>query len=375
MTLDVGSPNDTRLGAFLNPRNKGLQHIRKLDLYLADVMDKCNQQHQANFAIRMILELLPENILEKFSWHPWSSFSGDNLILLYKKQKRMKWLEGIALDREVLEEIQKIADFDKVFENIRKLGLYPDSREVLDYCHLLLKHSPKVEKITLHASFEESDSPIPNRELHDSSTGPGLITSTMFSHMQPFAKCTPLALKEITLQKINLRYAAGTYCKLINFQTVKSIRVFACPGADALFAELSKSTKLPEKLETLELKHDDNTEQDGLGALDGFLCLVTGIKTLTLDFTNAKSLPAAAGIIRHSRTLKLLNVHANRIPDDCDDELVFDYASFSDICKNCKGLEQISVAFPPVSLIRHKQDSFVNFEVSLPNYMHVASAS
>jgi hypothetical protein len=248
------------------------------------------QLQQANFAIRMIIELLPENILEKFSWHPWSAFSGDNLVLLYKKQKRMKWLEGIALDKNILEEIQKIPDFEKVFQNTQKLGLYPDSREVLDYCGLLLKNSPKVQKITLHASFDESDSPIRNRELNDSSTGPGLITSTMFAHMQPFAQCTPLALKEITLQKINLRYAAETYCRLINFHTVKSIRIFACPGADALFAELSKSTKLPEKLETLEVKHEDNTEQDMSGALDGFMCLVTGIKTLTIDFTNAKSL-------------------------------------------------------------------------------------
>ena len=108
VTLDVGSPHDTRLAAFLNPKNIGLKHVRKLDLYLADVMDKCNQQQQANFAIRMILELLPENQLEKFSWHPWSPFSGDNLVLLYRKQKRMRWLESISLDRNVLEEVQNM---------------------------------------------------------------------------------------------------------------------------------------------------------------------------------------------------------------------------------------------------------------------------
>ena len=99
--------------------------MRKLDLYLADVLDKCNQLQQANFAIRMILELLPEDILEKFSWHPWSPFSGENLILLYKKQKRMKWLEGIALERDCQAELQKIPEFAKVFDNVRKLGLYP----------------------------------------------------------------------------------------------------------------------------------------------------------------------------------------------------------------------------------------------------------
>lgn len=369
VTLDVGSPNDTRLGAFLNPKNIGLPHIRKLDLYLADVIDKCNQLQQANFAIRMILELLPENILEKFSWHPWSPFSGDNLVLLYKKQKRMKWMESIALDRDVIAELQKLPDLEKVFENVRKIGLYPDSREVLDFCHFLLKNTTnkKLDKVTLHASFDELEPPVPDRELHDGSTGPGLMTSTMFSHMQPFDKCTPIALKELTLQKLKLRYAADTYCKLIDFRTLKSIRVFGCSGADALFAELSKSTKLPEKLETLELKHEDNNENDGLGAVDGFLCLVSGIKTLTLDLTYSKSLPAAAGIVRHGKTLKRVNIHASTGPDTCDEELVYDYASFSQICKDCPLLEQVSVAFPQVSVIRSKNDSFVDFENCLGN--------
>ncbi|KAH8727847.1 hypothetical protein GQ44DRAFT_738019 [Phaeosphaeriaceae sp. PMI808] len=376
VTLDVGSVNDTRLGAFLNPRNIGLPYIRKLDLYLADVGDKFGQLQQANFAIRMILELLPENILEKFSWHPWSPFSGDNLVLLYRKQKRMKWVESIALDRQVVDELQKLPNLDKVFENVKKIGLYPDNREVLDFCHFLLKNTAnrKLEKMTLHASFDELGDPSGlDRGLHDTSTGPGLITSTMFSHMQPFAKCTPMALKEITLQKIRLRYAADTYCKIIDFRTVKSIRIFGCPGADALFAELSKSTKLPDKLETLEFKHDDNTEHDALSALDGFMCLVSGIKVLTIDVTYSKCLPASAGIIRHGKTLKQLNVHASTGPDSSDEELVYDYNSFSQICKECPLLEQVSVAFPKVSVIRSKNESFVNFENCLGDLVHLVT--
>ncbi|KAF2005872.1 hypothetical protein P154DRAFT_423101 [Amniculicola lignicola CBS 123094] len=360
VTLDVGSANDTKLAAFLNPKNIGLQYIRKLDLYLADVPDKCNQQQQANFAIRMILELLPENILERFCWHPWSAFSGDNLVLLYKKQKQMKWLEAISLDKVILEDVQKIPDFDNVFDHVRKIGLYPDGRDVLEYCNLLIRKVKKLDKITLHAAFDEHNDPIPDRELNDSSTGPGLITNTMFSHMQPFSKCTPIALKEITLQKIKLRYAAETYCKIIDFRTIKSIRIFACKGADSLFAELSKSTKLPEKLETLEFKHDDNSENDALNALDGFMCLVTGIKVLTIDITYAKEMPAAAGVSRHGKTLKQLNLHASTSLDD-EAELVYDYGSFSQICKDCPLLEQVSMAFPQASVIKTGNSSFVNF--------------
>jgi hypothetical protein len=182
--------------------------------------------------------------------------------------------------------------------------------------------------------------------------------------MLPFSECTPLALKEITLQKIGLRYAAETYCKLIDFRSVKSIRVYGCSGTDALFAELSKSTKLPGKLEILEVKLEDNAENDGLGALDGFMRLVSGIKVLTLDLTCTTSLPAAAGIVRHSKTLEQLSIHASGSPDECDDELVYEYTSFTQICKECTLLEQLSVAFPSVSVTRSKSDSFVNFEAS-----------
>jgi hypothetical protein len=139
------------------------------------VTDKCNQLQQANLAVRMLLEFLPENILEKFSWHPWSSFSAENLQLLYRKQRRMKWLEAIALDRDIIEDLEKWSGFPGVFENVRKLGLYPDSREVLNMCAALVKRTPKVEKITIHASFDDDadQPPIPLRELNDSSTGPG----------------------------------------------------------------------------------------------------------------------------------------------------------------------------------------------------------
>jgi hypothetical protein len=181
--------------------------------------------------------------------------------------------------------------------------------------------------------------------------------------MMPFEKCTPMALRDLTMQKINLRYAADTYCRVIDFRTLKALRVFGCSGADSLFAEMSKSQKLPQKLETLEFKHEDNQENDALNALDGFLCLVSGIKVLTMDVCYAKTLPASAGITRHSRTLRELNVHASR-GDGEEEELFFDFEDFEKICKSCTRIEQLSCAFPPTSVIRANSDQFVAFEVS-----------
>ncbi|KAF2664515.1 hypothetical protein BT63DRAFT_379021 [Microthyrium microscopicum] len=367
VTVEVGSPQDTRLTTLVNPRNIGLPYIRKLDIYLADVPDKCTQQlQQANFSVRLLLEFLPENILEKFSWHPWSSFSSDNLKLLYRKQRNMRWLEAIALDKDVLEELENGRDFDAIFGNTRKLGLYPDSRPVLNMCGALVKRSPKVEKITLHASFDEDheDTGIPGRELNDSPNGPGLITRTIFGHMQPFQDCKPLALRDLTLQKVNTRYAADTYCRVIDFRTLKALRIFGCAGADALFSELSKSAKLPGKLETLEFKHDDNAENEALSAFDDFLTLVSGLKVLTVDICYVKVLPEVGGITRHAKTLKELNVHASR-GDGEEEELVYSFEDFEKITKACDLLEQLSVAFPATSVVRSSSESFIAYENAL----------
>ncbi|KAF2457599.1 hypothetical protein BDY21DRAFT_385840 [Lineolata rhizophorae] len=373
VSLDLGCTNDNRLSAFLHPRNIGLPYVRMLDVYLADVVDKYNQAdverqlQQANFAIRMILEFLPENILERFCWHPWSEFSADNLVLLYTKQKKLKWLEGFALDRDVLPDLEDGPLFDTIFERARKLGLYPDSREVLDFCGLLLRRTKNPEKVTIHANFSETDPLLPMRELYDSSTQPGLITTSIFGHMQPFDKCVPLALKDLTLQKVGLRYAANTYCRIVDFRQLRYLRVFSCPGADALFAEISKSTRLPEKLECLEFKGEDNVENDTLEAIDGLLCLVSGITSLTLDIMSAKKPPAVAGISRQGRTLKELNVHASpgSSVDDRTEEHIYDANSFLQICKDCPQLEQLSVAFPSTSLIRAISEEFTVFEAAL----------
>lgn len=68
ISLDLGSSTDTRLSAFLSARNIGLRHIRQIRLYLANVRDRCNQKQQADLAARMLLEFLPEDVLEEFRW-------------------------------------------------------------------------------------------------------------------------------------------------------------------------------------------------------------------------------------------------------------------------------------------------------------------
>lgn len=381
VNLDLGSANDTRIAAFLSPKNPGLKHVKQLRLYLAHVHDRCNQEQQATFATRMILEFLPENVLEEFSWCPWRPFSADNLMLLYKKQKRMKWLEVMDLDRPVLEDFKKNPVIEKgLYEPARKLALYPENRETLEMSQRFVeKTADSLEDLIVHAHFDENDdhSPprnsIPVRELNDSATAPGLLTSIIFARMMPFEKCTPFRnLNSLRLHKINLRYCADTWCKFIDFNRIENLRLYHCPGVDTLFGQLSRAAHLPKALKVLEVQHRDNAENEALLALDGFLCLVQGLRDLIIDLQCVKALPMAAGVARHGKNLELLNIHCSSDTsglmsgDTTDaDELVYDSDDFDKICGATTKLEQLSLAFPARSLIRSPDMDWLAYETSL----------
>ncbi|KAK3640651.1 hypothetical protein LTR56_011743 [Elasticomyces elasticus] len=387
VSLELGSANDTRLSAFLNPRNAGLKHIRQIRLYLASVRDRCNQKQQANFATRMLLDFLPEDTLEEFSWCPWEPFSTDNLIILYKKQRRMKWLEVMDLDRDALPEIKNNPRIQQtLFSHARKLALYPENRATLDLCqHFVERTAEHLEELIVHANFEAHDArdhstpmavgqAIDSRELNDSATGPGLLTRTVFSHMGSFEKCTPFKnLTSLRLHQVSLRHCADTWCKFVDFTQMQWLRLYQCSGVDSLLGQMCKASHLPRQLKTFELMHKDNAENEVLIALDGFLCLVSGIRDLIIDMEHVKLLPAAAGIVRHGKTLELLNVHASPEPphvtsSDADvEEHVWDTEDFEKICKACKRLEQLSCAWPQSSVIRTPSDSWVSYETAVVN--------
>ncbi|OQO15394.1 hypothetical protein B0A51_16879 [Rachicladosporium sp. CCFEE 5018] len=382
VALDLGSANDTKLASFLSSRNIGLRWMRVLRLYLANVEDTCNQEVQATFATRMILEMLPRDILEEFSWCPWKNFSADNLILLYKTQRKMTWLEVMQLDRPFATELK--ADFIKqhnLFHHARRLAVYPETRETLEHSRIFIENTAeKLEELILHPHFDigGSHSPSPTRiaprELNDSATGHGLLTGTLFANMLPFDKCKPFeCLTRLRLHCINMRYCASTWCKFVDFQKMEHLRVYQCPAAETLFGELSRAQNLPRKLRVLEVQHQDNEENEALLALDGLLCLVSGIEDLLIDMQCVKALPGAAGIARHGKTLELLSVHGSNDPlgsisrtsPSEHAELVYDTESLDKICKAAKSLKQLSCAWPERSIFKAPTSDWTAFETAV----------
>ncbi|KAK0938435.1 hypothetical protein LTR29_009961 [Friedmanniomyces endolithicus] len=391
VALDLGSAKDTRLSAFLSPHNAGLKHIRQLRLHLAKVRDSCNQKQHAGFATRLVLDFLPGDVLEEFRWDtsdwcPWEPFSADNLLLLYQKQRRIKRLEVMNLDRDVLPAIKKSAQIQEtLFSCAKTLALYPENRQMLDLSqHFVERTAELLEELIVHAEFlcpeqRENSRPLPTeqaidtRELNDSATGPGLLTRTVFSHMMPFETCAPFKrLTSLRLHFVGLRHCADTWCRFIDFTLIQDLRLYHCSGADSLFGQLCKASHLPKRLRSLDLHHKDNDENEALIALDGFLCLVSGIQELIINVKHVKSLPAAAGIARHGKTLQMLSVHASAEspsplvhvtpPENDAEELVWETEELEKICKACTQLEQLSCAWPLSSLIRTPNELWKAYE-------------
>lgn len=308
------------------------------------------------------------------SWCPWEAFPADSLLLLYKKQRRMKWLEVMDLDRPILPDLKRNPKMQAdLFAHARRLALYPENRETLELSRFFVEKTSEVlEELIIHCNFDSPDPrdhspPSPNtidaRELNDSASGPGLLSRTIFAHKLPFDKCTPFPrLKNLRLHNISLRYSVDTWCKFVDFHSIEQLRLYRCPGSDSLIGQLSRAAHLPRQLRALEVQQKDNSDNEVLLALDGFLCLVSGLRNLVIDMENIKTLPAAAGIARHGKTLEILNIHGsqdNGILSEAThsgntdaEELVWSIDDISKICKSCTRLTQLSCAWPQTSLIR-----------------------
>lgn len=116
------------------------------------------------------------------SWCPWKPFSTENLLLLYSKQRKMKWLEVMDVDEPALPALKKNKRVQAVmFQNARKLALYPENRETLNLSgYFVEKTAQQLEELIVHCNFmSDSRNAVESRELNDSATAPGLVSGAI----------------------------------------------------------------------------------------------------------------------------------------------------------------------------------------------------
>ncbi|KAI5250627.1 hypothetical protein E4T42_04920 [Aureobasidium subglaciale] len=369
VNLEIGRRTDLRLGAMLHPGNAGLKQIRILRVQF-------NPQHidlsetdklRVEMVVRMLIDSLPENILEDFEWSPWLAFDQETFLILLDRQKRLHWLTAFRLEgTNAVEKLESKSDeHASLYKDCEKLAIYPDSLPTLELGQFFLSKISTLTELIIHTNFAHGPVHYTTRELNDSPTGPGLVNKALFRHLLPFDKITspPFAhLSSLRLVDVGLRYCADTYGRLIDFTQIVTLRIVKCSGADALLSLLCKSAYLPRKLRCLEVQHSDNQDNDALTAVDDFLCLVEGIEDLYLDLNNVKSMPNVDGIIKHNKTLEVLLVHAS---ESSNEELVWASDDFQRLCSSVTRLRQLSCAWPASSILRTNSPSWDVFKLGI----------
>ena len=243
--------------------------------------------------------------------------------------------------------LEKDPNLIKDFVGVPELSLYPDSLDTLQVCQKLLQANPGVKELTLCATaFKRSGERVPE-DLQDSSTRPGLFSRTLFSHMQPFETCSsPFMLTYLRLDHLSLRYAASSYLRVIKFSTLKTLEVYKCSGVENLFAQLSKPHIRPGQLKHLDWVQNRINEPHILEAFEGLLESLLGLESLHVEIDSVDNLPKAKAITHHGKTLKYLCICGQTN----DYTHTYEPADFMEICQNCPGLAQLSVAFPATSV-------------------------
>ena len=138
------------------------------------------------------------------SWQCWEPLNVSNFELLCKNHHDSLRVVDIGPMDRLLFPVMNAKP--KVFTGMPELyaiDMYPDTVDRLRACQKLLEDHPKVENLVVSNSFAQSNE-LPE-DLHDSSTRPGLLTRTIFSHKLPFERCKPLKLKNLDLDTIELR--------------------------------------------------------------------------------------------------------------------------------------------------------------------------
>ena len=270
----------------------------------------------------------------------------DNWVLLMKKQKRLKAVEIESVDRNFMPELDKNPSLLTDLQGATSLHFYPDSLDRLKACQRVVETQTKFNELQLSSGFAYA--PQTPDDLEDSSTRPGLLTRTIFSHMMPFETCTPMVLKKLSIDNIDLRYAADTYMKFIAFSALESLVIGGCQGADAVFAQMSKPHLRPTKLKKIRWFHgEEPTQTHALEAFDGLLEAINGLEILHVDIKHFNGLPSTTAIAHHGKTLQVLGIRSRNAESNA---IRYESEQLDEICSACTELRQLSCTFPSTSV-------------------------
>lgn len=287
----------------------------------------------------------------------------------------MKAIEIAAVDRPFTPVLEKQPELLQNLTEVTSLHFYPENIDRLNACQKALESHTEIREMQLSPGFQNLPGFNP-QDLHDTSTRSGLIFRTIFSHMIPLEDCTPIRLRKLTIDNIDVRYAADTYMKAIDFSCLESLVIGGCPGIDALFSRMSKPHVRPNSLKKIRWFHEISEEPHALEAFEGLLEGLLGLEIIHVDIRNIGALPKPSAITHHSKTLKVLALRSRMSMEqsNLDTLKCYDQDEFNEITTECSELRQLSISTPKTDVSKAKPSmEFTTFLVCMLPYPTMAA--
>ena len=346
--LLVKDDMQSKVMAMLTRENPGLHHIREVRLSACFHEDQCSAGYQW---LEVFINMVPKDILERFSWDTPRALPTRITYLLWRRQTKLQHIELFAEyhpqdDTPDQEEPNLLAYLNHHdMSSVTEVRIVPDCIAAALTCCAALKGRAIRTLIVDARRWTVGD------DYQDEITGDIVdpLTSHLFSHIKSTpALFGPLSsLTDLRLSDVDFRYAKQTWFQYLDLAKLKHLKLEYCKNMDYFLSELSHSAH-PPWLESLVLVYELNTNDDRtIENLEDLLMYPKKtLSKLHLCLRNAHQMPRVNALRCHAATLKELSLD---ITSRSSTALYYDdseLANLLDVCDAAK-LKRLGLHLPP----------------------------
>ena len=276
---------------------------------------------------------------------------------LWDRQHNLTNLELIScydLDVIFLEKPQFLKEF-KGLRSIRIMSDMPDCYSQWEAGCLVLRSTCEIDTLILDYWATKSLAQPLQPEGMNKIAGPEDPhfdpEQTLFHPFLP--RCgSPLALRRLELNYVDLRWSADTVAPALNFSTLKALKIHCCTRTDLFLSALSQPTsRTPPQLEVLHVKYVEWSHPDPVvDAIDDYLAnSQDSLIKLWICLRGSTANPKVSGILRHGSTLKQLfiDVRDTEMPaqDDTERAITYSIEQWRLLARGLVNVVQLAVPF------------------------------